>query len=488
MDSFATDVTAQGRSLDPFQEETLRFLDEHSGRALIADPMGARKTATTLAWLATKGDPFKPWTILVVAPASVHGHWASEAHEWAWAHDVDIVRGDPEQRIKLLELPTSGDGCGRIIIMTYETAKIEEHRLAKMHLDCVVFDEGHRLKGRTTQVAIMGNHLSKPAVSKHCVIVTGTPVMNHAAEFWQYLHMIDPKTWGTTGPNCYWKWVERYFIVEVRYFRNNRFPTKIIHGVRPGMLAALQAEVRSVMIRRPIEELFDAAWTAEPEHVAISVELSQKERKAYDHLVKHDWAIIGEEQVSTGGGLDRSVRFQQIASDWGSLGGAEQGTKVTTAVERIKDLVLEHDESVLVLAKFKGTVRALDQAIHGIPRRTYHGDLRPEDREASRAAFASGEVKLLIGTLESLSEGVDGLQAHCHRLIMIDRHWVPAKNDQAIGRLRRSGQQYPVVVEHIYAENTIDQAVFEACVTKVDLVARLHSEQRIMAALYGRLT
>jgi SNF2 family DNA or RNA helicase len=53
---------------------------------------------------------------------------------------------------------------------------------------------------------------------------------------------------------------------------------------------------------------------------------------------------------------------------------------------------------------------------------------------------------------------------------MVDHDWTPARNEQAIGRLLRNGQERPVVVHHIYAENTIDQDVAESCYRKEKII------------------
>ena len=45
-------VMTTAPALDTFQHESLDFLDHARGRAVLADPMGARKTGTTLSWLA----------------------------------------------------------------------------------------------------------------------------------------------------------------------------------------------------------------------------------------------------------------------------------------------------------------------------------------------------------------------------------------------------------------------------------------------------
>jgi SNF2 family DNA or RNA helicase len=202
-------------ALDPFQLDTLAFLDHARGRAVIADPMGARKTGTILSWLSTT--PCS--TVLVVAPSAVHGHWAREAAKFYPEASVHHGTGSKVHReAERLRASYADSAEPSLYITTYESMKADQHAIELARFDTVVFDEGHALKGRRTQVALCANAVT--AKAKHVIIATGTPVLNHAAELWQYLHMLAPKVYP-----AFWRWAEEHFRVEVVTFRGNRFPT-----------------------------------------------------------------------------------------------------------------------------------------------------------------------------------------------------------------------------------------------------------------------
>lgn len=475
-----------GQSLDTFQLDTLKFLDRAHGRAVVADPMGARKTATTLTWLDETFAKCNYERALVVAPSSVHGHWAREAGRFT-LFTVLHGTGTKSQRTKALELaaqPLFDEGRPKLYITTYESMKQDQHALKLAKFDAIVFDEGHKLKGRRTQVALCANDLVKgPA---HCIIVTGTPVLNHAAELWQYLHMLLPSQYP-----AYWRWVEEHYVVESKNFRGNRFPTRIIHGFRPGHDEIVRNQIDTLFIQRDIAELFpNQAWVEEPEHVEIEVELTSAERKAYDSLVKHKWGLVGGKEVTTRNSLDLTTRLTQITSDWGTLEeGVEHGSKTKATIELTLDL-LERDEPVLIFAKYKATVYRIVAALnkHGQQARAFTGDQDPKTKEIALADFSNdgGGTKVLVGTLDSMSEGVDGLQHQCSNVILVDRHWTPAKNDQAIGRLRRSGQIKRVTVWHVFAADTIDETITAACLRKTNVIELLRGVP-LTEAIYGRI-
>ena len=457
-------------ALDKFQLDTLAFIDRAGGRAVIADPMGARKTGTTLYWLAGSGDR----RVLVVAPSAVHRHWFREADRFWPAAMHHHGAGTKEKRLNHLAACKADETWPELYVTTYESMKADQLTIEKVPWDCVVFDEGHKLKGRTNQVALCSNAVTKKPA--HLLIVTGTPVLNHASELWQYLHLLDPKTYGTTGNGRFWKWAEAHYKVEIVRFRNARWPTKIIHGFRPGQEEVVRSQIAPYFIQRDIASLFpDAAWSA-------------AERKLYENLVKFKWGIAGGTEVTTQNSLDLTTRLNQIASDWGTLDETlDAGTKVKATIELTREL-LERDEPVVIFAKYKATVHRIVRELvsHDIKACAYTGDVPADTRDRDVQAFNAVVLNVLVGTLDALSEGVDGLQHTASNVIMVDRHWTPAKNDQAIGRLRRSGQLKRVTVWHVFAEKTIDATITAACLRKTNVIQVLRG-MPLVDAIYGRV-
>lgn len=470
------------QTLDTFQEDAIAFFEAAGGRVVYADPMGARKTGTTLAWLARRNTLD---CTLIVAPGSVHGHWAREAARFYPDALVFHYRGTPKQRAAILAefmdpSPEAEYFRPAVLICSYAILTKDVAELLTLPWNNIVFDEAHRLKGRRTQVALAANKVSKRV--PHVVLATGTPIMNHPSELWQYLHLLNPSAYPS-----FWKWVDRFFYVELKQFRGQRQATRVIHGFKPDMEDVLRAGISGKLIQRQIAELFtDHPWTAEPEHVEVAVELSNAERTEYERLVKHGWGRIGDSLILTESKLVVSTRLEQLTSDWGSMDpSAPNGSKVTAAIELIQDLRLRGP--VVVFAHYKETVRRVAAGLspHAA---SWTGDMDSDNKELILKNFGNTDgtgYDVIVGTLASLGEGVDGLQHHSHQIVMLDRSWVPALNDQAIGRLRRSGQTDRVTVWHLFAQNTIDEAIVEACIRKQAFADSL-AGRTIRSVIYGR--
>ncbi len=463
--------------LDAFQHEVLEFMDASGGRCIYADPVGARKTGTTLTWLSQQTDLSRT---LVVAPKAVHAHWGREARRFFPEARVWGGGTKAQRHIAIYGIASLTDVPG-IYVTTYESMKADDLRLLAAKFHTVVFDEGHRLKGRRTDVALCANKLTAKA---ECIlIITGTPILNHADETWQYLHMLNRQAYPS-----FTRWTDEHFVIETAYYQGRHHrPTRVIHDLKPGHELKLRAQLSKVMIQRQIHELFpDEVWVREPEHVVIDVPMEPAERKAYDKLVKFGWTAIGNEFITTDNKVALTTRLRQLASDWGTLDpSAEDGSKVAAAAELIGDLARR--ETVVAFAAYKATVHRLVGRLQkrGLRARAYDGDMNGDEREAVLSDYAKGNVDVVVGTLAALGEGVDGLQRRGSSVVFLDHDWTPARNEQAIGRRRRSGQTEQVSVYHLMAPGTIDVVVVLACLNKTNVIEEL-ADRPLIESIYGK--
>lgn len=443
-------------SLRPYQQDAVDTI-QREGRLLLALPPGAGKTAIVAAAL---GEGRK----LIVAPnGPVIHHWQVQAREWGHFH-VANGTGSAKRR--------QGVRQGRhSVVMNYEAFRVDIDYVLAQEWDAVVFDESHRLKNRQSQTFKAAARIAK--VAPRLVLVTGTPVLNRATELWSSLHLLDPAKY-----RSFWRWAEYHFhIVTPRYRR--RIVREVCSdedcnvcggkGYLPGHERMLVDEIRGKMFYRPIKEILpDLPELVETYH---HVELNRDERKAYDSMVKDAWMEIGEDIIEAPLKIAQNTRLRQLASDW-SVWSQHPGTKAKAAAELVAEL---DGEQVLIFCAYRNTTYAVAELIPGA--RAYHGGLDPERREQLKEAFIAGEVPVLVATIATLGEGVDGLQV-ARNAIFIDRDWTPARNEQAWRRLLRLGQKSSVNVMHIVADDTIDQVVSHALEVKQDVIRAIIEDRR----------
>ena len=202
------------RYLRDYQVEGVAFLHElfvYQKGGILGDDMGLGKTVQVAAFLIVAfgktGDARDakrmrkmrraeaPWypRVLIVCPATLMSNWATELARWGWWH-VDIFHGNHKDDV--LQAATSGRL--EIMITTYKTYSNHRSQLNLIRWDCVVVDEVHTLKERTSDIT-----QSMQEVNALCRIgLTGTAIQNKYEELWTLLNWTNP---GRFGPLLTWK-------------------------------------------------------------------------------------------------------------------------------------------------------------------------------------------------------------------------------------------------------------------------------------------
>lgn len=185
----------------------------------------------------------------------------------------------------------------------------------------------------------------------------------------------------------------------------------------------------------------------------------------HDSMSSKFWMEQGGNLVIAPNKITQSLRLRQLASDWTAFGGEGLGSKAKAAVDLVNDL---GDEQVVIFCAFRATVDAINLALPdtSVP---YHGGLSVNMRNECLRQFVSGEAQVLVGTIATMGEGIDGMQV-ARNAIFVDRDWTPSRNTQAIARLQRSGQRSAVNVTHLVATDTIDQVVADALRRKESVI------------------
>lgn len=434
--------------LRPYQEQALDFAEAAGNRWVYADAAGTGKTPTTVRWLegVTKGSRGPS---LVVCPDAVAGQWLETVANWTSLLPVNL-RGAPEARRKARETLCTGS-CA---VVSYDLLRRDHEALRGIAWGAVAFDEAHRLKGRENQTARAARALRAPAAA----MLTGTPLLNSAEELWMLLHLARPRQYAS-----FWRWAHEHFWIEVTDFHGTLpRPIKLVLGTKPGHDELIRDEARDVMLWRDIDELLPGLPPV-TSHI-VDVELGPEERALYDSIRKRGWGRHGTALIETTNAVAKMTRLRQITSEWSKVAETlDHGAKVQAGIE----LLGETTEQAVILCGYKAQVEQIARAIHAV---RYTGDEKPKERRANVEKFKLGDAQFIVGTIAAMGEGVDGLQV-AHRMVRLDRDWTPARNDQIIGRVRRSGQLADRIdVVDVVAADTVDQDVAQALARKTSVI------------------
>ncbi|MCC6641999.1 MAG: DEAD/DEAH box helicase [Deltaproteobacteria bacterium] len=423
------DLTATLRDYQRRGADWLCFLRDAGLGALLADDMGLGKTLEALC--AIRG------RTLVIAPTSVLHGWQDETRRFRPALRTCTYHGTKRA------LDSEAD----VTITTYALLRLDADRLANERWDTIVFDEAQFLKNPDSQVARAALALD----ADFRVALTGTPVENRLEELWSEMNLVCRGLLGS------------------REDFDARVARPVAAG-EPGAAARLRERIRPFVLRRTKAEV--APELPPRTDVVLRCILGEEERTVYDAVRAATLREV-REKLAAGGGmmaaLEALLRLRQAACDARLVPGqhADRSAKLDLLVETLDEIVAEGHKALV----FSQWTSLLDLAEPELARAGI-GFLRLDgatrDRGAVVAEFQSpaGPPVLLI----SLRAGGVGLNlTAADHVFLLDPWWNPAVEDQAADRAHRIGQDRPVIVHRLVAEDTVEERILALQERKRDL-------------------
>jgi SWI/SNF-related matrix-associated actin-dependent regulator 1 of chromatin subfamily A len=179
-----------GLELMPFQVEGAKLLALSPRAMLVWDPgVGKTPTSVRACLLASAA------RILVFCPPIGTAVWRRHFEDWSDIQDIRVMNSFSALK------PYGFAAGGGVRIIPYSRARLNVgviNATLEESWDVVIIDEAHYLKNSSAQrtKAIYGPKIdlkgSPLENAKHIWCLTGTPLLNHPAEFWTHLHALAP--------------------------------------------------------------------------------------------------------------------------------------------------------------------------------------------------------------------------------------------------------------------------------------------------------
>lgn len=441
-------LAGEGFDLYRFQEIDLGYicavLEQHGG-AYIGWERGLGKTLATAAVV----DELGLKKVLVVCPNTAkESVWASELARFLPSHNVVAIRNTKNQRDRDLSHAYELIQAGRptVLVVHYESLAIidDTKRTAVTwrrfgDWELIAADEAHRLANPKAGFV----RALKRLRTERKLALSGSIIQNHAEELFSPLQWLFPARYRSK-----WRdWNDRY----LDYVENGY--SRICIGVKPDCIEDMRQELGVFMVYRRKEDELDLPPKVEQ---TMLVDLSPPQRKAYDDLVTSCLTQLDDGTViKAAEGLVLLTRLRQIASGLDALAeNVTDSSKGDVALELIQDNV---DEAFIVFTWYRANAIAIADRLEraGVGTFLVHGGVGHKKRAEYIERFQSGEGRVFVGTLATLSESVNLQRAS--QVVFIDRHWNPATNVQGQDRAYRMGQTKPVTITHLVARHTVDE-------------------------------
>lgn len=427
--------------LRSYQHDAVTFFMDNS-RALLCDMPGMGKTHPAIEAAKCKADDMPK---LVVAPAYLLPQWKDAITDYLGVFEpVRIVnRKDPP-------IPDGWPGWAIISYHTLMTQGVHRHpELLSTKWPVVIYDEVHRLRSRNAQWTKTAFKLK----AFNTFGLTGTLIVNNPGDVWPILHIFDPQRF-----RSYWRFIDQWCSTE-----KTPWATEIL-GIKRGLEPAFNDMLDEFMLRRRIEDHLPELPPVIEHH--LSVELPPPVKKMHDKL-KKDWFIehpsLDEPLIVQSGGA-LVAKLRQLTA--GVLKSAD-GVPLCKPDQRVKtqtvlDLLDDHpNEPVIVFSWFRATAEDIGYALACKtplrPVSVLTGDAAPNVRARYVDYWKTQPNGVISATMSSLQEGAN-LQ-HARMVVFVEEDYLPASVEQAIARLHRFGQAFPVNCYFVRAKGTIDDAV-----------------------------
>ncbi|MDE0395548.1 MAG: DEAD/DEAH box helicase [Gammaproteobacteria bacterium] len=399
--------------LRQYQRGGVMFLAQRDS-ALLADDMGLGKTVQCIIAIAVLEKLAAVQRVLLVVPKSLRQNWKREFDVWAPDLRARLVNGSRSSRGAQYLLPIP------LLIATYEQIRTDNDLFGRREVfSLVVLDEAQRIKNRTSQTGLACTTIPR----QRSWALTGTPLENRPEDL------------------C-----------------------GLFSFVRPGLLSRSLPvdEVHRSILPFFLRRTVDTALPELPDRIdqTIELELDGDQRHEYERV----WGERIQHRDRDGTLLAILTRLKQICN---YLPASASSCKLQ-ALNLIIENSLAMRSKVLVFSQYVETLKWLQPRVPGGNPLIFHGGLSEHERAEVLDSFRrAGDTDVLLISLTAGSVGLNLQEADV--VVLYDRWWNPAIEEQAVRRAYRFGSTRPVQVFKLLVRNTVEERINEILTRKQNL-------------------
>jgi SNF2 family DNA or RNA helicase len=410
--------------------------------------------------------------ILVVAPTTLLTTWANEIEKFlidTKNFNWKIIQGQNNalkiltEKIKegisknnnedLTELANNNVDVinllrKNIYITTYETLSTYQLVFGRQDLFnfvMVVYDEAQKIKNPNARVSVAAKAISSNI--PFSLIATGTPIENELRDLWSLFDTFDPSFIGS------WKNFRNTYVTPYRENNALEIDTRLRDKISNYMLRRLK---KDHLIGLPDKITYDGIQN-EPivcvmnneekslQHEILSSGKHHMEKLQELRLLSLHPSLLSIEQSIS---YDRMVEITKPDNFF--------KTSKMSELKKLLDEIQEKKEKVLVFVIRYAMQTLLKSALdshYGINTTIINGKNNKQDYVDSKLAEFKEKKGFDIMILSPLAAGMGLTITAANHVVHLERHWNPAKEDQASDRVYRIGQEKPVFIYHLIHQN-----------------------------------
>jgi len=411
------------KPLRPYQWQGVNFL-LNQGSGLVADEMGLGKTVQAAVALSLLLPSCERGRALGVVPASLRLNWERELSRWAPNLSVRRLQGDAEDRFALYRLPIN------VLIGSYEQIRDDALVLSsEVRFDVVILDEAQRIKNAGSDTALACRILQRD----RSWALTGTPMENVVEDLVSIYRFVFP-----TLLNLAMSRSEMHEHMKPFFIRRRK------HDVLP--------ELPPIIVQD------------------MPLELTGQQREAYDQIwmSRHKRAPAGTQGLSETALFALLTKLKQLCNFDPESGESAKLEALKLIVEGLSS----SEDKLIVFSQYVETLQWISSRLDTqVPRELFHGGLREDAKEAVIKRFKQETGPRVL--LMSLRAGGVGLNLQeASSVLLFDRWWNPAIEEQAMHRAHRFGREKVLHVFRFLVVDSVEERIAEVLKRKQILFER----------------
>lgn len=443
--------------LFPFQKEGVKWLEQNNGMGIVSDDCGLGKTVQAISYAKLHKEHLP---ILIVCPASVKLQWKNEIKFWGKSSSVEVLYGRTRS-----DLPSAKWYIINYDVLGEEVPELDEHgnpilnkfgKVKKYFLSSswvyefidkkvglIVLDECQFISHdsiRTRAVRMLKQSLPGAKL----IGLSGTPIRNRPAEFFNILNLVAPKVFGS-------RWKFHHHFCDPQHngygwiFNGATHLDELHELVAPYMIRRLKADVLKQLPPKIVS--------------IVPLELEEIDRRNYNDAEEKfkEW-------------LESHFKdFISIQEQMEKLKQLAYLAKRNSVMQWIEDY-LTTGKKLVVMTYHKMAMDDIYGKFKKIAVKIDGSTSHKARQEAKEKFMHDDSVQLFVGQILAAGVGVDGLQTVCDTMAMIEFTYTPADHAQAEDRLHRMSKdgKYAdsISIYYLVADGTIENSLVEMLVQK----------------------
>jgi SWI/SNF-related matrix-associated actin-dependent regulator 1 of chromatin subfamily A len=419
------------------------MISKFNGDALIGDEMGLGKTFTSLLWAVENEE----WPVVIVCPAHLKYNWQEEIKLHFGARSL-VLEGR-NTSVQKHFIPNY-----KFVIINFQILEAWLPILRKLRPRTLILDECQSISNRESQS--YHNFCRLRSRAANFLALSGTPLLNRAAEMWAVLNLLRPDVWPS------------FFTYAVKHCEPKRERGKMTYRGSRNLDQLHQEMKKYCMIRRLKSDVLDLPpkvrhvvplpMTANSDYREAEVNFKRwiEKHKGKSSLVKAVKSLS----------LAKMSHYRQLCIE----------AKMPSVIKWVENFLSETDEKLILMFTHTAPIEQMMLKFKKIAVRV-DGKITGRLRQAAVKEFQNSETcRLFVGNTKAAGSGLTLTAAH--HLAFCEFPWTPGETKQVEDRAHRISQTETTFIYYLVANGSVEEKMAKTIAKKDDILNKVLDDGR----------